>query len=119
MSELLRLHYYLTDYGRFEDKNAKKEIKTKNNQKYHQILQKIKIAPGMISILNFPDIISAKVHVFLFDEQFFKLKCPSDEPCSTLMFVNAVVFMLLQSANEGKMNYLVFSFNQLFGIFFC
>jgi hypothetical protein len=38
---------------------------------------------GMVSILNFPDIISAKVHVydFLFDEQFFKLKCTSDEPC--------------------------------------
>jgi hypothetical protein len=64
-------------------KNPKKEIKTKNNQKFHKILQKIKIAPGMVSILNFPDIISAKVHVydFLFDEQFFNLKCPSDEPC--------------------------------------
>jgi hypothetical protein len=40
----------LTDYGRFEDKNPKKEIKTKNNQKFHKILQKIKIAPGMVSI---------------------------------------------------------------------
>jgi hypothetical protein len=72
----------LTDYGRFEDENPKKEIKTKNNQKFHKIFQKINIAPGMILILNFPDIISAKLHVcdFLFDEKFFKLKCPSDEP---------------------------------------
>jgi hypothetical protein len=33
------------------------------------------------------------------------------------MFVNAVVFMLLQSANEGKMNNLVFSFKNYFEYF--